>query len=302
MTSSDKNSVRCVHVSRLHAEDAGFDAVMVSEHVVLGQDAGSRRPPLEPARLRLARQPGSPRCRGRAHWCCCPRWRLSTTRLRLVAGAIIPAVTSPALAGQETWRRSNSPLRGTPGRPADGELASVRIRRGRGSRSGPGARCSTSISPPGRSCGATPRRRSRARTTASRTCSWNRSRSAPKGRSCGSGEARSTTPLIPPHREVRTRLRPARASDTGGHLAPAARDGRFGQEHRGAGDGGRNARRLPRCVERGRPGTGVVLDPRADGRRVHVDYCIKPSQFIDDADRMSAFCREVVERVAALVG
>ena len=30
--------------------------------------------------------------------------------------------------------------------------------------------------------------------------------------------------------------------------------------------------------------------------------CIKPSQFIDDADRMSAFCREVVERVAALVG
>ena len=30
--------------------------------------------------------------------------------------------------------------------------------------------------------------------------------------------------------------------------------------------------------------------------------CIKPSQFIDDPERMSAFCREVVERVAALVG
>jgi probable F420-dependent oxidoreductase len=30
--------------------------------------------------------------------------------------------------------------------------------------------------------------------------------------------------------------------------------------------------------------------------------CIKPSQFIDDAGRIGAFCREVVDRVAALVG
>ncbi len=30
--------------------------------------------------------------------------------------------------------------------------------------------------------------------------------------------------------------------------------------------------------------------------------CVKPSQFIDDADRLPSFCREVVERVAALLG
>jgi hypothetical protein len=30
--------------------------------------------------------------------------------------------------------------------------------------------------------------------------------------------------------------------------------------------------------------------------------CIKPSQFIDDPDRIAAFCREVVERVEALAG
>jgi probable F420-dependent oxidoreductase len=30
--------------------------------------------------------------------------------------------------------------------------------------------------------------------------------------------------------------------------------------------------------------------------------CIKPSQFIDDAERLGPFCREVVERVSALVG
>ena len=101
--------------------------------------------------------------------------------------------------------------------------------------------------------------------------------------------------------EVRTRLQPARASDPGGHLATAARDGRGGQEHRRARDGGRDARRVPRCVERGRPGTGVVLDP-GTGRAGFTSICIKPSQFIDDAERMGPFCREVVERVSALVG
>ena len=30
--------------------------------------------------------------------------------------------------------------------------------------------------------------------------------------------------------------------------------------------------------------------------------CIKPSQFIDDPARIGSFCREVVARVAALVG
>jgi alkanesulfonate monooxygenase SsuD/methylene tetrahydromethanopterin reductase-like flavin-dependent oxidoreductase (luciferase family) len=36
--------------------------------------------------------------------------------------------------------------------------------------------------------------------------------------------------------------------------------------------------------------------------RGFTSICIKPSQFIDDPARMGAFCREVVERVTALVG
>jgi hypothetical protein len=30
--------------------------------------------------------------------------------------------------------------------------------------------------------------------------------------------------------------------------------------------------------------------------------CVKPSQFVDDPDRVGAFCRDVVERVGVLVG
>lgn len=84
----------------VEAEEAGFDAVMVSEHVVLGPDAGSQGLP-ENARdyaLPGNQDPATP-------------WPSSlmllsavaavTTRLRLVAGAIIPPLRHPLLLAKD---------------------------------------------------------------------------------------------------------------------------------------------------------------------------------------------------------
>jgi probable F420-dependent oxidoreductase len=84
----------------IEAEDAGFDAVMVSEHVVLGPDAGSEGLPANPRDYALPgnQDPATP-------------WPSSlmllsavaavTTRLRLVAGAIIPPLRHPLLLAKD---------------------------------------------------------------------------------------------------------------------------------------------------------------------------------------------------------
>jgi probable F420-dependent oxidoreductase len=84
----------------VEAEEAGFDAVMVSEHVVLGPDAGSDGLPANPRDYALPgnQDPGTP-------------WPSSlvllsavaavTTRLRLVAGAIIPPLRHPLLLAKD---------------------------------------------------------------------------------------------------------------------------------------------------------------------------------------------------------
>ena len=57
------------------AEDAGFDSVMISEHIVLGPAAGAERAHAPtPASTRCPATRTRPR-RGRARWCCCPRSR-----------------------------------------------------------------------------------------------------------------------------------------------------------------------------------------------------------------------------------
>jgi alkanesulfonate monooxygenase SsuD/methylene tetrahydromethanopterin reductase-like flavin-dependent oxidoreductase (luciferase family) len=55
------------------AEDAGFDSVMISEHIVLGRSAGANGVMANP-RVRPARQPG-PGDAVAARSCCCPRSR-----------------------------------------------------------------------------------------------------------------------------------------------------------------------------------------------------------------------------------
>lgn len=84
----------------VEAEDAGFDAVMVSEHVVLGSDASTDGLPANPRDYALPgnQNPATP-------------WPASlillsaiasvTTRLRLVAGAIIPPLRHPLLLAKD---------------------------------------------------------------------------------------------------------------------------------------------------------------------------------------------------------
>jgi probable F420-dependent oxidoreductase len=84
----------------VEAEDAGFDAVMVSEHVVLGRGADAEGRPENPRDYALPgnQDPLTP-------WPDSPTLlaavAAATTRLRLVAGAIIPPLRHPlALAKQ----------------------------------------------------------------------------------------------------------------------------------------------------------------------------------------------------------
>ena len=170
----------------MHAEDAGFDAVMVSEHVVLGPDAEADGLPSNPRDYAL---PGNqdPAMPWPSSLVLLSAVAAATTRLRLVAGAIIPPLRHPLLLAKDlatldllsegrlvvqptvSWHRAEYDALGVPF----------------GSR---GALLDEHLAAWERRCGATHRPRSRGRTTASTTCSWNRSRSAPKGRRSGSGK------------------------------------------------------------------------------------------------------------------
>ena len=258
-----------------------------------------RRSPVEPARLRPAREPGSRdavaqlagaavRRRGRDH--------------PAAAGGRChhPAPAPPAARGQGPGD-ARSALRGTAGRPADGELAPSRVRRARRPVRVAGARSSTSTWRPGTCCGATHRRRSTGRTTASTTCTSSRSRSAPKGRRSGSAAARSTTGWSTASSRTATASTPW-----------AVRRPRICRDC---------ARRWPRRAgastssrwSAGRAACSPIASSVADLAQAlssipeqvaagFTSICIKPSQFIDDAERFGPFCREVVERVSALVG
>jgi len=82
------------------AEDAGFDSVMISEHIVLGRSAGAAGPMANPREYALPgnQDPATP-------------WPSSvvllsaiaavTTRIRLVAGAVIAPLRHPLLAARE---------------------------------------------------------------------------------------------------------------------------------------------------------------------------------------------------------
>src|SRR5436190_18426912 len=84
----------------LEAEDAGFDAVMVSEHVALGSGADSAGLPANPRDYALPfnQDPGTP-------WpdsmVVLSAVAAATTSLRLVAGAVIPPLRHPVLMAKQ---------------------------------------------------------------------------------------------------------------------------------------------------------------------------------------------------------
>ncbi len=84
----------------VEAEDAGFDAVMVSEHVVLGPDADADGRPANPREYAL---PGNqdPATPWPSSLLLLSAVAAATTRLRLVAGAIIPPLRHPLVVAKD---------------------------------------------------------------------------------------------------------------------------------------------------------------------------------------------------------
>ena len=84
----------------VEAEDAGIDAVMLSEHIVLGAGAGEAGPMENPREYAL---PGNqdPRTPWPSSLVLLSGIAAATTRLRLVAGAVIPPLRHPLLLARE---------------------------------------------------------------------------------------------------------------------------------------------------------------------------------------------------------
>lgn len=84
----------------VEAEDAGFDAVMVSEHVVLGRGADARGLPANPREYAL---PGNqdPAMPWPSPLLLLAAVAAATTRLRLIAGAVIAPLRHPLLLAKE---------------------------------------------------------------------------------------------------------------------------------------------------------------------------------------------------------
>src|SRR5438309_10133150 len=82
------------------AEDAGFDAVMVSEHVVLGPSAGAAGLPENPRDYALPDNQ-DPRTPWPSSLLLLAAVAAATERVRLVAGAVIPPLRHPLLLAKE---------------------------------------------------------------------------------------------------------------------------------------------------------------------------------------------------------
>ncbi len=281
----------------VEAEDAGFDAVMVSEHVVLGPDAGSDGLPGNPRDYALPgnQDPATP-------------WPGSlmllaavaavTTRLRLVAGAIIPPLRHPLLLAKDlatldllsegrlvvqptvSWHRSEYDALGVAfssrGELLDEHLAAWRILWHETPATFEGSHYrfrDVFLEPkPFRPDGPT---------------LW-------FGGSSMHGRllrrivtyGRGFNPLGRPAPEDLERLRSAMAEE-----------GRSIDELEMVG-GTRGAFPDPTSVADLGSALSSIPEQVASG---FTSICIKPSQFIDDPARIGAFCREVVDRVATLV-
>ncbi|MGZ5306020.1 MAG: TIGR03619 family F420-dependent LLM class oxidoreductase [Actinomycetota bacterium] len=282
----------------VEAEGAGFDAVMVSEHVVLGPDAGSHGPPANPRDYALPgnQDPSTP-------------WPSSlvllsalaavTTRLRLVAGAIIPPLRHPLLLAKDlatldllsqgrlvvqptvSWHREEYEALGVPftsrGALLDEHLAAWRVLWRDTPASFEGAHYrfhDVFLEPkPFRPEGPT---------------LWFGGSSLHERllrRIVTYGQG--FNPLGRPTSEELGRLRSAMSGA-----------GRSIDELEMVG-GTRGAFPDPTSVADLEHALSSIPEQVASG---FTSICIKPSQFIDDPARIGAFCREVVGRVAALVG
>ena len=279
------------------AEEAGFDAVMVSEHVVLGPGAGAAGPAREPARLRAPGEPGS-----RMPWpsslVLLAAVAAATERIRLVAGAIIPPLRHPALLAKElatldllsrgrlvvqptvSWHRDEYEALGVPfelrGELLDEHLAAWRVLWRETPASFAGrhyAFADVTLEPK-------PFR--------------------PEGPAVVVRGAAAPREAPAPPRQLRRRVQPARRPESGGPAAAAHRDGgrrpaRWTSSRWWAARGG------PSPMRRAwRIWTTALAAIPAQLAAGFTSICIKPSQFTDDPAAVRALCRAVVDRVAAM--
>ena len=221
----------------VEAEQAGFDAVMVSEHVVLGRGADSGGLPSNPRDYALPgnQDPTTP-------------WPSSLVLLGrrgrdhpAPAGGRRDHPAAPASAPVgEGLGHARSPVAGTTGRAADRELAPRRVRRAR--RSVRCQRCAVGRAPRGMEhlvAGLARIVRRRVSPVPRRLLG---AEAVPSGRA-DAVVRRELAPRAarPTHRHVRARLQPVGASRTGRPGSVARRDGRRRPEHGRAGDGRRDA-------------------------------------------------------------
>src|SRR6478672_3928497 len=94
------NDLRSLVRMALDAEDAGFDAVMVSEHVVLGSSSGRAGRPENPRDYALPENQ-DPRTPWPSSLLLLAAVAVATERIRLVAGAVIPPLRHPLLLAKE---------------------------------------------------------------------------------------------------------------------------------------------------------------------------------------------------------
>ena len=94
------NDLRSLVRMALDAEDAGFDAVMVSEHVVLGSSSGKTGQPENPRDYALPENQ-DPRTPWPSSLLLLAAVAAATERIRLVAGAVIPPLRHPLLLAKE---------------------------------------------------------------------------------------------------------------------------------------------------------------------------------------------------------
>src|SRR6266571_3811714 len=94
------NDLRLLVRMAVDAEDAGFDAVMMSEHVVLGPSAGAAGLPENPRDYALPENQ-DPRTPWPSSLLLLAAVAAATERLRLVAGAVIPPLRHPLLLAKE---------------------------------------------------------------------------------------------------------------------------------------------------------------------------------------------------------
>jgi len=282
----------------MQAEDAGFDAVMVSEHVVLGPDAGAAGLPANPRDYALPgnQDPATP-------------WPSSvvllsaiagaTSRLRLVAGAIIPPLRHPLLLAKDlatldllsegrlvvqptvSWHRSEYDALGVPfasrGALLDEHLSAwdVLWRDAPASFEGTHYRFHDVFLEP-----------KPFRPTGPVLWFGGSSLHDPLIRRIVK-HGHGFNPLGRPRPEDITRLRHAMAAAGRSIEELEMVGGTRGvfPDASSVADLEQALSSIPEQVEAG-----------------FTSICIKPSQFIDEPGRMGAFCREVVERVSALVG